>query len=859
MVDSLWGEEFTIKETPKQTKKIVDKINKPKQVKVITEKSLKSKSLSTKDKLSFIYSEVDRILGKYKENTIVIRDKEILIDYFDCAIKNGEIAIDTETNNSLDPLTCLLMGPCIYTPGKKNAYIPMHHVDFDGRLLNDQLTEKDFREQLDRLNDTKIIMHNGKFDYQVIKCTCGGIELPIYWDTMIAAKILDENEKRAGLKYQYIDKIDSSQEKYDIEHLFKGIEYAKVDPNIFALYAATDAFMTYKLYEWQKNQFDKVENASLIDIFEKIEMPLVKVLAEMELNGMEVDQDYAVRLSKTYHNQLDEIDRKINIELDKIKYKIIEWRKTDEANYHPPKQRGEGLAKSKSEQLPDDINLSSTQQLSILFYDILKCPQVNKKFPRGTGEKELEALFEKTKIPLCKLIIERRGIVKLLTTYIDVIPELAKRWPDGRVRTHFNQYGAATGRLSSSEPINFQNIPSSEKRIRMLFKAADGNMIIGSDFSGQEPRLTAYYSQDPNMIKSYEENKDLYAVIAAKAFNSTYENCLEFYPEGTEIELDNKKVICGYKNVQNHDGKQRRSQAKSILLGVLYGRGAASIGEQIGKSKEEAQKIIDDFYNAFPRVKKWIDESIQSSHDKGYVEDIVGRRRRLPDALLDKYEITDNTKQFNPLLYTLGTSRENPLLSKYLNMCYNVKSKKEYEQIKLDAEKHNLTIKDNTGFIAQAERQAVNARVQGGAATLTKKALIDLYYNDDLKKLGAKLINSVHDEILMEVPKENAEKAAELLTQTMIDSARTFVTNVPMSCDAYIVPCWYLDEFFIVIKDKFKSLEKKMSQLDAFETIVKTNTESTRSQIYEIVRDMMVEKPSDYQQLDKAIEEGYLI
>ena len=119
-MSSLWGEEFTIKETSKQAKKIIDKINKPKAVKTVTERTLKSKTLSTRDKLNFIYSEVDRILGKYKENTVVIRDKATLVDYFDEAIKNGEIAIDTETNNSLDPLTCLLMGPCIYTPGKKN-------------------------------------------------------------------------------------------------------------------------------------------------------------------------------------------------------------------------------------------------------------------------------------------------------------------------------------------------------------------------------------------------------------------------------------------------------------------------------------------------------------------------------------------------------------------------------------------------------------------------------------------------------------------------------------------------------------------------------------------------------------------
>lgn len=453
-MSSLWGEEFIVETHPKKVKQIIDKVNSPKIPKVKKEKKTVDPILALKDKLDFITSEVYRILGKYKDNTVVIRDKQSLINYFDAAISNGEIAIDTETNNSLDPITCMLMGPCLYTPGQKNAYIPMHHTDLQGTLLDNQLTESDFKEQLDRLDNTKVIMHNGKFDYQVIKCTCNK-EVSIYWDTMIAAKVLDENEQRAGLKYQYIDKIDPSQEKYDIEHLFEDVEYAKVDPEIFALYAATDSYMTYKLYQWQKDQFNKIENKKLQNLFFNLEMPLVHVLGEMELNGMEVDQDYAIRLSNTYHNQLDIIDNNIKIELDKLSDIINTWRQTPEANFRPKKTRGEGLGKSKNEQLEENINLASPTQLSILFYDILKCPQVSKKSPRGTGEAELEAIYNKLKLPICKYILERREVVKLLTTYIDVIPELARRWPDGRVRTHFNQFGAATGRLSSSDPINF--------------------------------------------------------------------------------------------------------------------------------------------------------------------------------------------------------------------------------------------------------------------------------------------------------------------------------------------------------------------------------------------------------------------
>ena len=131
--------------------------------------------------------------------------------------------------------------------------------------------------------------------------------LKIYWDTLIGAKVLDENEKSAGLKQQYIQKIDPSVEKYSIDHLFENVEYAAVDPDIFALYAATDAMMTYKLYKWQKDQFMQPENSGIYKLFRDIEMPLVAVLAEMELKGIEVDQEYADLLSKKFHRRLDAI------------------------------------------------------------------------------------------------------------------------------------------------------------------------------------------------------------------------------------------------------------------------------------------------------------------------------------------------------------------------------------------------------------------------------------------------------------------------------------------------------------------------------------------------------------------------
>ena len=814
---SLWGEEFELKEIPKQ--KIINKINNPKKLNISIEKTVNSKSISIIDKLPIIYREVFRILGKYKDNTICIRDKQSLIDYFDKAIDNGVIAIDTETNNSLDPITCLLMGACIYTPGMKNAYIPMHHTDLNGNLLSNQLTEVDFKEQLDRLSDVKIIMHNGKFDYEVIKCTCNK-ELYVYWDTMIAAKILDENERRAGLKYQYIDKIDSNQEKYDIEHLFSGITYAVVDPDVFALYAATDAYMTYELYKWQCMQFEKPENKALFNLFLTVEMPVVQVIAEMELTGICIDFDYAKRLSDKYHNQLNIIDNNINEELHKYKDKIAAWRCTEEANYKPlstkPNKYGEyKVQKSKNEQLLDPPELNSTTQLAILLYDILHVPVIDKKSPRGTGED----ILNKIDIPLCKLILEKRAINKLIDTYIDKIP-MCVNIKDNRIHANFNQLGAKTGRLSSSDP-NLQNIPSHNKEIRLIFTAAPGNTLVGADFSQQEPRLLSQYSQDDVMINAYKQGKDLYATIAMGIYKNGYWDNMEKFKDGTP----------------NPDGKKRRSNCKTLLLGIMYGIGSASIAEQIGSSIQEAQKIIDDFYSTFPKVKTWIIKTEEDAKLNGYVEDLWGRRRRLPDIQLPKYTlnyISDNIV-FNPILHSKGIFNNNQLLDKYNTLIYNQKTRQQINSIKNKAAQDGILITDNGAFIAKAERQCVNARVQGGAASMSKIAMKKVFDSVELKNLGFKIVLQIHDELIGECPIENAEKARDILTDIMSHCVES-VVQVPFKCDGDISPSWYYNDFKDEIQKEYNTkLDSGMDVTQALNYIQQQHTELTCEQLHEFL------------------------
>lgn len=818
---SLWGDEFEVPSEKKEVKKVAKKVSSPKDPKVETRKAMKSKTVSTFDKLQLIYEEVNRVLGGYTSNTKVITSKDELSQYIDEAIRNGIIAIDTETNNSLEPLTCLLMGACIYTPGQLSAYIPVHHTQPDTDILiENQLTELDIKEQFERLSNTKILMHNGKFDYEVIKCTCNCV-LNIYWDTEIAARILDENEL-AGLKKQYILHIDSTQEKYDIEHLFQGIPYAYVKPEIFALYAATDAYITYRLYEWQKEQFNKPGNEKLFDLFMNVEMPIVPVCAEMELYGIEIDKEYAKRLSNKYHKKVDEVNAKIDAELSKYSDKISAWRLTKEANYKErnskPNKTGEfTYKKSKNEQLENPPQLNSPTQLAILLYDILGTPAQDKKSPRGTGEE----ILQKINLPICDLILEKRGLEKLIGTYIDKIPECVNS-KDNRLHAHFNQLGAGTGRFSSSNP-NLQNIPSHVKEIRLMFRASDGDVFVGADFSQQEPRLLSAYSNDDTMIDAYKQNKDLYATIAAGVYKNDYWDNMEHRQDGSP----------------NPEGKKRRSNCKSLLLGIMYGRGAPSIAEQIHSTVEEAQQIINDFYKQFPKVKEWTEKTEKDAKVTGYVEDLWGRRRRLPDILLPKYTVksTKTSTEFNPILYTLGKVNNSSaaLVESYKKKLSKVKSRNDYQKIQQEAERDGIYIVDNGAFISQAERQCVNARIQGGAASMTKVCMRKVFDDEELNRLGAKLVLQIHDEVIVECPKQNAEAVMSRLTYVMKTSVADKV-QVPFKCDGYIVNCWYEDDFGDILKQELQKLiASGTSQEEAFSKLLKEHSELTSEQLTQLL------------------------
>ena len=313
----LWGD-------PLQDKSILSKSEDKAIIEKLKNESPKKRNENSQiiQKLEDIKKQVYRILGKYRYNTEVITTKERLHEYIDTAIQNGVIAVDTETNNTLDIIGGKIMGGCLYTPGMKQAYVPINHVDVYTRVkLPNQITEEQFGEEMRRLcNGTKLIYHNAKFDISIINNTCG-VRLPYYWDTLIAARLLNENED-ANLKFQYQTHIDNTQEKYSITKLFENMEYAIFEPELFALYAATDSFMTYKLYEYQLAEMSKPENKGVYNLFFDVEMPVLEVVTDMELSGIELDLQYHKRLQEKYHIILNDMKNSLDEDINQLKPKI---------------------------------------------------------------------------------------------------------------------------------------------------------------------------------------------------------------------------------------------------------------------------------------------------------------------------------------------------------------------------------------------------------------------------------------------------------------------------------------------------------------------------------------------------------
>lgn len=647
-----------------------------------------------------------------------IRTPERLKEYMDHCKQSGEYVLDVETTG-LDIYNDILVGICLYTPGETSAYVPFNHTDLQNVRVADQMSEEQVRNiVIPYLQDQELrcINHNIKFDNKKLAWDWKQIIVNIYWDTLIAGYVLNENEPH-GLKplyNKYILHGKGSSEDYG--DLFEGIPFNYVPIEVATVYGANDGFKTYALYKFQaqylREDHPREDFRKMYYVFREVEMPLIPLCTDMEMRGVEIREDFAKELSEDFNKELVEVEAKCDAYVEQFKQYILD--------HNNLMRLTKGTCK---------INYSSPQQVAALFYDIFKLKSVSRKEPRGTGDKIIQKFLSTAKKKDTKKSREFaeflenyqrfKEIKKLLGTYVDKIPQV-KEPKINAVYTTYNQYGAKTGRFSSSDTvskINLQNIPSKEKRIRKIFKARDGYKLVGGDFSQIEPRVLAFLSGDESMINAYKEGKDLYAIMGSQVYQLPYEDCREFYPDGTV----------------NAEGKHRRTTMKSVLLGIMYERGATAIGEQFNKSAEWAQQLIDNFYKSFPKINQYRLKIENMAETYGYVTTITGRKRRLPDMQLED--------------------------------------------------------KDDYRY-QEAHRQSLNSVIQGSSADIMKLSMIAIYNDPRYKALDCHMIITVHDELIMEVPEDHIKEGAELLVGTMKRVGHSLI-DLPMSVDAEVNDYWY--------------------------------------------------------------------
>jgi len=643
----------------------------------------------------------------------MVTNAQRLFDYMDVIKKNGKYVLDLETTG-LSLFDDIIVGVCLYTPNENPIYIPVNHTNVDNKRLEGQLNEQVVRDLLMMIitnSELKCIGHNIKFDAKFIKWHWGYDIGNIYWDTQIAGHLLNENESH-GLKQLYAKYIkrDKDAGKDYGDYFGDSTPFNYIPLEVATIYGANDVYKNYKLYEFQKQYIDlngkREDMRKIAKIFFNIEMMLVPILINMELRGIEIREDYSKALFEEFKERIERTERELDELVMPVKDLIMRNKELSRLT--------EG----------GKLNYNSPKQLTIFLYDVLKLTPVDKKNPRGTGEGILLKLKSKNKEAeqFIDKLLEYRELNKLFNTYVDKIPRVVEE-KTGAVHSNFNQTGTVTGRFSSSHPVyrlNLQNIPARSedgKRIRRMFKAREGYLLLSADYSQIEPRVLASISGDIDMREAYEKGQDLYSMMASRIYQVPYNECLEFNPETGEVQPE---------------GKRRRDNTKSVLLGLMYDRGAKSIAEQFGESVQWAEELMDNFFHNFPKIKLTRERIIHQAEVYGYVNTILGRKRRLPDMKRDKDDW------------------------RYIN----------------------------------ASRQCVNSVIQGTAGDIMKMAMVRIGQNERLKELDAHLLMTIHDEVIIELPEENAREVRDIIVKIMKETG-TEITGMPMKVDTELTKFWY--------------------------------------------------------------------
>lgn len=799
------------------------------------------------------------VLEYFKDSpAILITSVQELHDYVTKAIESGYCGIDTETTG-LDRIHDTIVGCSLYYPGGVECYVPSNHIVpiFETPYKN-QLTYEEVGRELQRFVDakTRMIFANADFDLAMIYKDYKVDLIPVFfYDVISAWRCLKENEPKNDLKtlyWKYPNKQQGSPKKFSDFFSPKLFPYSK--PEVAKLYAANDAKITFELFRWQlpfvtkshancqKNHLEKIA-----DLVWNIEFPMVKVCALMHRTGVFYDMEIQQILKNRYDSQYQAENAKLSDMVQDIIFDADSSIK-DKSPFKSGKDFNEGSPKHVvyllNSFLGCQVESGDKTTLTLLNLpvtnQILKVRALGKllnsfidKLPESIApDGRIHGTFKSLGTDTGRLSAADPNMQQIPSHAADIrhqfraTPAMEKIGSciksDNGLEITLGSYDSVTlngGAQKDVIDLSLGDVVVSTKgslRVRDIRhtlpnttisfdSTSDADSIkyitpayvmMSSDFSQQEPKILAYKSGDENMIDAFKHNRDIYSTIAALSFNRTYEDCSEFY-----FDENGKKT-----DQVNREGKERRTQAKSIVLGITYGRSTKTIGDQLfGKNKEmtdddktkAAQDIYDAVLTSFTGLKRFMQRSQSDARQYGYVETILGRRRHIPDMQLKPYEFKAGKGYVNPDIdpldpKTLKNKSEIPerIVKKLEQEFANYKYKGQiYKRIKELEEVEHIRVINNTKKITDATRKCVNSEIQGSAADLTKMAMLKIFNNKEWKELGAVVLLQVHDEIIAEVPIRNAKRAGELLGQLMSDAGSFLPFTI--SCDVTTSTRWY--------------------------------------------------------------------
>jgi DNA polymerase-1 len=492
------------------------------------------------------------------------------------------LALDTETS-SLDPMRAELVGMSLAVAPGRSWYLPFTHVAPDGELAGGKpprnlppLASEELAPLRELLGDPRVPKagHNIKYDWLVLRRA--GVELAgVSFDSMLASFVLDPGRRSHALDELARERLSLAVRTY-AEVVGRGKAerpFAAVPLADAARYCAVDSEVVLRLHDVFQPE---LEDHQLARLLQTVEVPLTSVLVDMEARGVCIDLARLSEISRTFGGELTLLERAI---------------------YHAA---------------GTDFNINSTPQLRHVLFEKHQLPILKKtKTGPSTDYEVLEQLAAMGhEVP--RLLIEYRELSKLKSTYVDALPGFINPGT-GRIHTSFNQTGAATGRLSSSDP-NLQNIPVRTPRgeaIRRAFVAPPGAVLLTADYSQIELRLLAHLSGDPAFVAAFEQGGDIHRQTAA--------------------------VIFGV--AQDQVTPEMRARAKTINFGTIYGQGAFALSRQLGITQDEAKQFIEQYFTRFAGVRAWLDRTVAEAREKGYVETLFGRRRYIPELKDRNYNI----------------------------------------------------------------------------------------------------------------------------------------------------------------------------------------------------------------------------